>query len=79
VHARPRHGPWATCIRLTNAKAENEFRLFEIRTCQLREGTLTEKLGGGGVGFAGLASKPRKIVCQEIRKKEGQGPRRALE
>jgi hypothetical protein len=25
VHACPRYGPWATCIRLSHAKAESEF------------------------------------------------------
>jgi hypothetical protein len=43
MHACPRHGPGATCIRLSQAKAKSDFRRLKMGTSQLREKILTEK------------------------------------
>ena len=53
--ACPRHGSWATFIRLSHVRAKSEFRRFKIGIGQLRETTPTEnhrssRIAGGGHG-----------------------------
>jgi hypothetical protein len=52
MHAYPCHDPWATRIKLDHAKAESEFPMVNIGTCQLRGKSLTEK--HRSIGFTGV-------------------------
>jgi hypothetical protein len=69
LHACPRHGPWATCIRLSCKGGERVFAGLKLGpTSQGRKPWQKNIDSPGMLGVVvGLTAQPRKIICHKIR------------